>query len=221
MTWVNLNIVQYMIIIHTIDEMKEIIYNDSKRRHEVLKSVICIIDEESKLSFSISIVEYNHYMRDSNKNAQQRSYYSCQRSNSRYWWSLFTFLLNVTVLNTFKLWDRLYLLSKFTHSEFQKQIAQMLLKNETSRKHKSIISIITSETTVKSSSCEWEHNSKKSYRRPCREKEIKLRKRRLLEKINENPIKKRRIPQIRWQCKSCEPRSKQRSCGQALHSCSD
>jgi hypothetical protein len=91
MTWVNLNIVQYMIIIHIIDEMKKIIYNDLKRRHEDLKFVIYIINEKSKFSFLISIVEYNHYMRNSNENAQQRFYYSCQRSNNRYWWSFFTF----------------------------------------------------------------------------------------------------------------------------------
>jgi hypothetical protein len=36
----------------------------------------------------------------------------------------------------------------------------MLLINGASRKHKSIISIITSEATVKSSSCEWKHSTK-------------------------------------------------------------
>jgi carbonic anhydrase len=40
MAWVDLNTVQYMTTIHTIDEMKDIIYNDSKRRQGVPKSVI-------------------------------------------------------------------------------------------------------------------------------------------------------------------------------------
>jgi hypothetical protein len=125
MAWVDLNTVQYMTTIHTIDEMKEIIYNDSKRRHGVPKSVICTIDEESKLPFPAPIVEYNHYMGGSDGNAQQRSYYSCQRPDSRYWWPLFTFLLDAAVLNAFKLWGRLYPLSKLTHSEFQEQIADL------------------------------------------------------------------------------------------------
>ncbi len=65
----NLNIVQYMIIAHTIDEMKTMIYFDALRRNEILKSVIC----DEKLSFSISIVEHNSYISESNENAQQRA----------------------------------------------------------------------------------------------------------------------------------------------------
>jgi hypothetical protein len=63
MIWVNLNIVQYMITTHTIDEMQKMIFHDAKRRNEMLKSII--LDE--KLSFSISIVEYNRYIRNRTK----------------------------------------------------------------------------------------------------------------------------------------------------------
>jgi hypothetical protein len=79
MTWMNNNIVQYMIIIHIVDEMKKMIYRDAKCRNEVFKSVIC----DEKLSFSTSIVEYNQHMSESNENAQQRAYYSSSSSFRR------------------------------------------------------------------------------------------------------------------------------------------
>jgi hypothetical protein len=76
----NLNIVQYMITFHIIDEMKTMIYSHENRRKDVLKSVIC----DEKLSVSTSIVEYNRHMSESNENAQQRSYYSLHRFDRRY-----------------------------------------------------------------------------------------------------------------------------------------
>jgi O-glycosyl hydrolase len=53
-----------MILVHTVDEMKTIVWKNAKRRNEVLKSIIC----DEKLSSSISIVEYNCYMSESNEN---------------------------------------------------------------------------------------------------------------------------------------------------------
>jgi hypothetical protein len=65
---------------HTINEMKEMTYKNSKRRHEIFKSA-----KDEKLSFSISIVEYNIHMKELDENAQQKSYYSSsQILNSRY-----------------------------------------------------------------------------------------------------------------------------------------
>ncbi len=69
-----------MITVHIIDQMKTIVYKEANRRKEVSKSVI--YDEE--LSFSISIVEYNRYMSESNENGQQRAYYSSHRLDSQY-----------------------------------------------------------------------------------------------------------------------------------------
>ncbi len=158
-------------------------------------------------------------MSESDGNAQQRSYYSAHRRDNRYWWSLFIFLLDAIVLNAFKLWDRLYPDSKLTHSEFQQQIVEILLINEIIRKHASILSINSSfEVVDKSSFCEWEHISKKSYCISCRKKKVMLRKRRALEEISENLIKKRRTSQIRWQCKSCELCCKKKNCWRRLHS---
>ncbi len=75
-----------MIIMHTIDEMKKKTYKNSERRHEIFKS-------DEKLSFSTSIVEYNLHMSESDENVQQRLYYSSHRSNVRYWWSIFCWMM--------------------------------------------------------------------------------------------------------------------------------
>jgi dolichyl-phosphate-mannose--protein O-mannosyl transferase len=70
---------------HTIDEMKDVTYKNFERRHEISQSAISkSAKDEKKLSFSISIVEYNTHMNESNENAQQKSYYSSHRFDSRY-----------------------------------------------------------------------------------------------------------------------------------------
>ncbi len=205
-----------MIIIHTVDEMKTIVWKNAKRRNEVLKSIIC----DEKLSFSISIVEYNRYMSELNENAQQRAYYTSYRRDCRYWWSIFIFLLNATVLNAYKLWNHLYLDSKLIHSRFQHQIAEIVMIDEITRKYSSKITTNSSAFKVidESTSCEWKHTSKKSYCVFCKQKKIRLRKRRAFEEISENFIKKRRFAQIRWQCKNCELCCKKRECWRILHS---
>ena len=73
-----------MTTMHTIDEMKEMGYKNPTRRHEVLKSAVCLISEALKLPFPKPIVEYNLHMRGSDENAQQRSYYSSHRLDRRY-----------------------------------------------------------------------------------------------------------------------------------------
>jgi hypothetical protein len=61
MAWVNLNTVQYMTTMHTIDEMQMLIFKDAKRLNRVPKSVV----SDEKIPFPTPIVEYNHYMRGS------------------------------------------------------------------------------------------------------------------------------------------------------------
>jgi hypothetical protein len=157
-------------------------------------------------------------MSESNENAQQRAYYSSHRSDSRYWWSLFIFLLNAIVLNAFKLWDRLNLDFKLTHSKFQYQIVEMLLVDGATRKKSITMSIMSFDADDKSISCEWEHIDKRSYCKLCSEKRIRLRKRPAFEEISANLIKKRRSAQTNWRCKSCEPCCKKEDCWRALHS---
>jgi hypothetical protein len=149
MTWVNNNTVQFMSTVHTVDEMKKMIFKDAKRRNEVPKSVIW----DEKLPFPAPIVEYNQHMGESNGNAQQRAYYSSHRPDSRYWWPLFIFLLDAVVLNAFKLWGRLYSDSKLTHSEFQHEIIEALLIGGT-RKLSSGLSILNSQEEDEQLACE-------------------------------------------------------------------
>ncbi len=57
MIWVNLNIVQFMIIMHTIDDLKKMTYKNVEKRHEIFNVVnrnsAILIDETWKISFSI------------------------------------------------------------------------------------------------------------------------------------------------------------------------
>ncbi len=123
MIWIDLNIVQYMIIMHIIDEMKQITYKNSEKRHEILKSS----ENSKKLSFFTSIVEYNTYIRESDENAQKKLYYSFHRFDKRYWWLIFIFFMKAIVLNAYKLWDLFYFDLKITHLEFQHRIVETLL----------------------------------------------------------------------------------------------
>jgi hypothetical protein len=79
------------------------IYKDIRRRHGISPNSEVIIDDQAKLPFPEPIVEYNQHMSGSDGNAQQRSYYCPERSDRRYWWPLFIFILKAAVLNAFKL----------------------------------------------------------------------------------------------------------------------
>jgi hypothetical protein len=217
MTWIDLNIVQYMITMHTIDKMKEMTYKNSERRHEIFKSAL---SKDEKLSFSTSIVEYNTHMRGSDENAQQRSYYSSsQILNSRYWWSIFIFFLNAAILNAYKLWELLYSHSKMTHLKFQRQIIEGLLASfDQTRQISFIVSMTFISMENSSSSCEWKHMSKLLYCVLCKVQMTESRKRKTLSKMSSNYIKRRRESQIRWRCKNCGPCCKKRECWDVLHS---
>lgn len=165
MAWVDLKTVQLMTTIHTVEEMKTDFYKNARRRHEIpTNSTVTVEEEEEKLPFPLPIVEYNQHMGGSDGNAQQRSYYSPVRSDRRYWWPLFIFLLDGAVLNAFKLWEILYPNSTLSHLEFQKEIVRELLTNPAGvlRKGPSDVMIISNQETV-SSSCEWQRLSKKVY----------------------------------------------------------
>lgn len=62
------------------------IYKNAKRRHEVLFLVIHMIKNEAifKLFFSISVIKYNSYIKESDENVQQQSYYLPHRPDSQY-----------------------------------------------------------------------------------------------------------------------------------------
>ena len=75
MKWVDLNTVQYMTRMHTIEEIKVNVLQNAKRRRGVSTSFIIHVDEVSNLFFSALIVEYNFHRKKSDDNAQQQTYY--------------------------------------------------------------------------------------------------------------------------------------------------
>jgi hypothetical protein len=158
-------------------------------------------------------------MRKSDENAQQRSYYSSSHvKNSRYWWSIFIFFLNAAVLNAYKLWDLFYPDSKMTHLKFQRQIVEKLLQSfDQTRKKMFTLSTISTNRENSTSSCRWKHMSKLLYCEFCKVQLSELRKRRALEEIDSNYIKRRRGPQTSWRCSSCDPCCKKKTCWNALH----
>jgi hypothetical protein len=227
MIWMNLNIVQFMIIMHTINDLKKMTYKNVEKRHEIFNVVnrnsAILIDETWKISFSISIVEYNTHMKESDENAQQRIYYSSQnRLDSRYWWSIFIFFLKTVVLNAFKLWKLLNSQSKMIHLKFQQQIVESLLASvDQTRQISSIVAIISTDMSDASSSCEWKHMNKSFYCVLCKVQVAKLRKRKTLKKIVSNFIKRRRESQTIWRCSNYDSCCKKIACWEKLHDDSD
>ena len=67
--------------------------------------VITVFDNESikTLFISRSIDLYNHYMNGMNVANQLRFYYNTQRSHKKIWFSLWHWLLNVTITNSYKI----------------------------------------------------------------------------------------------------------------------
>jgi hypothetical protein len=218
MAWVDLNTVQFMTTIHTIDDMETMVYKDIRRRHGIPPNSEVIIDDQVKLPFPGPIVEYNQHMGGSDGNAQQRSYYCPERSDRRYWWPLFIFILKGAVLNAFKLWKILYPDSTLSHLEFQRQIVKELLSNQAGilRKKSSHISIISDQNEVVES-CKWEHLHKRTYCLACKSQLPNLKRRRPLAEMEGNCTKRRRATQTIWQCKRCGPCCKKEVCWDILH----
>ena len=76
------------------------------------------------------IRDYNLHMGGSDRNAQQRAYYSSQRPSDRYWWPLFIFLLDAATLNAYKLYELDDALDhKLSRSEFIRNVATTLMQN--------------------------------------------------------------------------------------------
>ena len=221
MAWVDLNTVQFMTTIHTIEDVKNDVYKDPRRSHGIPSDSTVVVENEDetgdkKLPFPTPIVDYNQHMGGSDGNAQQRSYYSPERSDSRYWWPLFIFLLKAAVLNAFKLWRILYPDSKLSHLDFQREIVRSLLTDQAGILRKGLPDVKVTSTQKDSPSlvpsCEWEHLSKKMYCLPCKRQQSELKRRRPLEEIEGNCTKRQRASQTMWQCKSCGPCCKKDSC---------
>lgn len=194
--------------------METNIYKDAKRRRGVPQSAFCEAKEGPQLSFPAPIVEYNAHMGGSDGNAQQRSYYSAHRPDNRYWWPIFTFLIDAAVLNAFKLWGLLHPDSKLTHAEFQFQIIEGLLMDGSTKQRQPIRMV---ETPIARSTCGWEGLTKRAYCGPCKEKAKKeaagLKRRRPLGETSGNIAKRQRIFQTIWQYLNCGPCYRKRTVG--------
>jgi hypothetical protein len=108
------------------------------------------------------------------------------------------------------------------HLKFQQQIVESLLASaDQTRQISSIVTIISTDMSDASSSCEWEHMSKPSYCVFCKVQVAELRKRKTLEEIASNFIKRRRGPQTIWRCSNCDSCCKKTACWKKLHDGSD
>lgn len=220
-----MNTVQYITTMHSIEEMKKVELKSVERRHGIPKSSYQRDENgDLKLPFPMVVTEYNTHMGGSDGNAQQRSYYSSQRMERRYWWPLFIILLDAAVLNAYKLWGLLYPDSNMTHLEFQRQIIEGLISPKGQTRHRLPGSFI--QTTEKAEGeeggktlpCEWEHLAKKAYCTPCKVQKPELRKRKAFEEIGVNHSKRQRSSQTRWRCHRCGPCFKKIECWEAVHS---
>jgi hypothetical protein len=162
-------------------------------------------------------------MKKSNENVQQKAYYSFHnRFDNWYWWSIFIFFLKTIVLNAFKLWKLLNSQLKMTHLKFQQQIVESLLASvDQTRQISFIVTIIFTDMSDASSSCEWKHMNKSFYCVFCKVQVAKLRKRKTLKKIVSNFIKRRRESQTIWRCSNCDSCCKKIACWEKLHDDSD
>ncbi len=153
LVWQDNNILQYMITLHNEDELKDLHFLHHRKHWEISFNFImltrhnnCITQiylsfivthsilyynwsEEEVLSISLIVKKYNDHMRDSNENNQQRFYYLLKRWNRKFSWSLFKFLLNVVVLNIFKLFTLRDMSKRITHRDFVLQLAVALMQN--------------------------------------------------------------------------------------------
>lgn len=80
---------------------------------------------KNALGVPVSIDDFNAHMGGSDGSAQQRSYFSATRHrDSRYWWPIFQFLLDASLLNPFILYgiDHGYEKDSFKHSESRRRI---------------------------------------------------------------------------------------------------
>ncbi len=251
LVWQDNNVLQYMITSHNEDEFKDLHFLHHRKHWNIFSNFIvlryhnnCIIEiylssiaahsilyydwsEEEVLSISLMIKKYNNHMRDLNENDQQRSYYSLKQRNRKYSWSLFEFLLDVVVLNIFKLFTLRNMNKRVTHRDFVLQLAVALMQNfaENERYKECQISVKTSNK-ANLSRHRYIKLAKRSYCKSCDQAKIKSfirsKKRKALSEIDTNQLAKRlRDATISWECAASEcqkkPCCRKSECWIAIH----
>ena len=202
MAWQDNNTVLLMTTAHSLEEAKEQSPKDPKKRHCIPDKSFEWADEEKHLMFPRPVIDYNKHMGGSDGNAQQRACGSPLHRDLRYWWPLFLFLLESSVLNAFILYQMGNPSSKCTHREFQRQIALSLLRNPAGQtKIRSIPSDLVRKRKYEGPDHEWEHLPKRKQCTVCTGLGIK---RSPLQPIGANCGKRQRPPQTSWGCKHAE-----------------
>jgi hypothetical protein len=106
-----------------------------------------------------------------------------------------------------------------THMKFQQQIVETLLSSlsDQTRRQIFIVSIHFIDMPDPSSSCRWEHISKLLYCVFCKVQVSEQRKRKTLEKMTPNYIKRRRRSQTSWRCSNRGSCCKKKACWENMH----
>ncbi|SLM35791.1 PiggyBac transposable element-derived protein [Lasallia pustulata] len=246
LAWQDNNTVQLMTTVHTPGNMEAYDMLSTKKRHGIpaeastikvknlpfytLPSVYAHTQPyiERGLPFPTAIRHYNKHMGGSDGNAQGRAYYSPETRSFRYWWPLFKFLIDASILNAYILWKLQYPASKLSHVEFQHQIALALLRSPagTGRKRATIVQVIgRKDKGLAELEHDWILRQKRAYCQICcvnKDRPLRERKRKPLGKIEGNVVKRprQRGPQTLWGCKGCQGSAccRNASCWEALHS---
>ena len=246
LAWQDNNTVQLMTTVHTPKDMEASDLLPKSKRHGIpvnsshiraknlsfytLPSVFshsqpCI---EQGLPFPTAVRQYNKNMGGSDGNAQVRAYYSSETRSFCYWWCLFKFLLDASILNAYTLWKLQFPDSKLSHVDFQYQVAMSLIQNPagTGRKRATIVQVIgRKDKGLAELEHDWVLLQKRAYCQICcvnKDRPLRERKRKPLGEIEGNVVKRprQRGPQTLWGCKGCPGSAccQESSCWEALHS---
>lgn len=179
---------------------------------------------EQGIPFPTAIQQYNQHMGESDSNAQVRAYYSPETWSFRYWWPLFKYLLDASILNAYTLWKLRFPASKLSHVDFQHQVAMSLVQDPAGTDRKRATNVeVTGLEGLKDLEHDWAQLKKRAYCQVCQLNGDRPSKkpRPLAETTNSVTNKRRqRGPQTLWGCKGCMGSACCRgsSCWEALHS---
>ena len=238
LSWVDNNPVQFMTTSHLVEDLSKIHYIHVRQQNSIPESSIVLIylsliaAHSTFLPFRLPVPapihDYNLYMGGSDGNAQQRAYYSSNRRSDRYWWPLFSFLLDAAALNAYILYKLDgSTLSRLSRSEFIRHIATSLLQTPAGNLQVQQPRIIVKTKVaplVPPPKHHWIHLDKKQYCHPCKSDKTRpslKRGREPLAEITPNRQKRRkRGSQTMWACGGCKPVKpccKKPKCWNAIH----
>ena len=121
LAWQDNNTVLLMTTAHSVGEAKEQYPRDPKKRHKIPDTAYEWVNGQQQLMFPKPVIDYNKHMGGSDGNAQQRACASpAPHRDVRYWWSLFGFILEASILNAFILFKHNKPESRYSHGEFQR-----------------------------------------------------------------------------------------------------